>query len=63
MSKQLEFTELEQVYECLAEAIDTVGKEQEALLLAKLCMLLANQVADLERVKEAIATAQQNLSS
>ncbi|MDO8861951.1 DUF2783 domain-containing protein [Haliea sp. E1-2-M8] len=57
MKETLEFAELEQVYDLLAEAIDEAGPEQEALFLAKLAMLLAQQIPDVDRIREAVATA------
>jgi len=57
MKQTLEFAELEQVYDLLAEAIDEAGPEQEALFLAKLAMLLARQIPDVERIREAVAAA------
>ncbi len=57
MKQTLEFAELEQVYDLLAEAIDEAGPEREALFLAKLAMLLARQVPDVECIRDAVATA------
>ena len=36
----------ERLYDALAEAIDRVGPENEALFLTKLTLLLASQIAD-----------------
>lgn len=36
----------ERLYDKLAEAIDAVGPDKEALLLTKLVLLLANQLGD-----------------
>ncbi|MFO7549854.1 MAG: DUF2783 domain-containing protein [Haliea sp.] len=57
MKQTLEFAELEQVYDLLAEAIDEAGPEQEAVFLAKLALLLARQVPDVDCIREAIAAA------
>ena len=57
MKQTLEFAELEQVYDLLAEAIDEAGPEQEALFLAKLALLLARQAPDVDCVREAVAAA------
>lgn len=57
MKQTLEFAELEQVYDLLAEAIDEAGPEQEAVFLAKLALLLARQVPDVDCIREAVATA------
>ncbi|PLW82407.1 hypothetical protein CWI75_11635 [Kineobactrum sediminis] len=60
MNETLEFADLEQVYDLLAEAIDQVGPERETLLLAKLSLLLAHHIPDISLVSEAIATALAN---
>lgn len=57
MKETLEFAELEQVYDLLAEAIDEAGPERETLFLAKLAMLLAQQIPDVDRIREAVASA------
>ena len=57
MKQTREFAELEQVYDLFAEAIDEAGPEQEALFLAKLALLLARQVPDVDCVREAVAVA------
>lgn len=57
MKQTLEFAELEQVYDLLAEAIDEAGPDQEAVFLAKLALLLARQVPDVDCIREAIAAA------
>ncbi len=56
------FTELEQVYDLMAEAIDAVGEHNTALFLSKLGITLAHQVGDLETVREAIRIAAQGLT-
>jgi thiamine pyrophosphokinase len=53
----LEFVELEQVYDLLAQAIDKVGKDNEALFLGKLCITLAHRVGELDSVKDSIRIA------
>jgi hypothetical protein len=57
--KTMPFDELEHAYEALAEAIDRAGAEQESLFLAKLA--LAHQLGDLERFRQAVAMAQDDL--
>ena len=52
----------ERLYDALADAIDAVGPAQEALLLTKLALLLANQIGDEAVVDTALATAQAQLS-
>lgn len=57
MKQTLEFAELEQVYDLLAEAIDEAGPERESLFLARLAVLLAHEISDLDRVRELIGVA------
>jgi hypothetical protein len=51
------FDHLEQAYEHLAQAIDRAGPEQEALMLARLALLLAHRHADLETFQACLADA------
>lgn len=53
----LSFEDLEEIYTKLAETIDAVGPEREALFLAKLSLILAQRLGDREAVEQAIATA------
>lgn len=48
---------LEEVYELLAEAIDSLPAEAEAAFLARLALVLANECDDLDVVKAAIRVA------
>jgi hypothetical protein len=57
MKQTLDFAELEQVYDLLAAAIDEAGPEREALFLAKVVMLLAHQIPDVDCIRDAIDTA------
>ena len=57
MKKTLEFAELERVYDLVAQAIDAVGQENEALFLGKLVVTLAHRAGDLESVGDAIRVA------
>jgi len=50
MTDELSVDDLEQVYDSLAEAIDNVGPEKEALFLAKLVLILANDLGDRARI-------------
>ena len=43
---RLPFKDLEQFYEALAQAIDTVAPAEESLFLTKLVMTLASRFAD-----------------
>jgi len=53
----LPFEQLEAVYDELAAAIDRAGPEREALVLAKLCVLLAHRLGDLQTLRECLETA------
>lgn len=52
----------ERLYDALAQAVDAAGPAQEALLLTKLALLLANQIGDEAVVDTALATAQAQLA-
>lgn len=52
---------LETVYERLAEALDKAGERNETVLLAKLVLLLAEEIGDAGPVLRALAAAQANL--
>ena len=47
----------ERLYDTLADAIDRVGPDHEALFLTKLALLLANRLGDAEAVNTALASA------
>jgi hypothetical protein len=53
----MSFADFEQTYEALALGIDRAGREQEALFLAKLALLLANEVGQFERFKQCVDAA------
>lgn len=53
----LEFEELEQVYETLAQGIDAAGPAHELLYLSKLSVLLAHRLGDLAAFRECCAIA------
>lgn len=57
MTAPLPFEELEKVYDLLAEALDKVGEENQALFLAKLALTLAHKAGDIAIVREAIEIA------
>lgn len=62
MSKEtLDGAGLDELYRLLAEAVDRVGRENESLFLTKLAMILANQLGDIGRVRNAIEDAADNL--
>ncbi|ALS60037.1 hypothetical protein [Pandoraea norimbergensis] len=48
---------LEEIYDTLALAIDAAPEDRRELLLAKLALLLANDVGDPQRVIELIGEA------
>ena len=50
------------VYEMLIEAHRDLAPEQSQLLNAKLVLLLANHIGDMEVIAEAIAAARQGLA-
>ncbi len=51
-------SDLDTAYTALADSIAAVGKEQESLFLATLCLSLLSQQSDLKRVLNDIAQAQ-----
>lgn len=51
---------LELAYDTIAEGIDAAGDKRE-LFLAKLALILANLVADPDRIAEAVAAAGRDL--
>lgn len=53
----LDFPGLERVYDLLANTIDDVGQDNEALFLSKLCLLLAHEIPDISKIEAAIAVA------
>ena len=53
----LETTALEQVYDALADGIDAAGPRDEALFLARLVLLLANQLSDVQAFTRAVQAA------
>lgn len=61
MTATLAFSDLEEIYDRLAVAIDAAGREKESLFLAKLCMTLAHHVGDRATVLHAIEIAAADL--
>lgn len=51
------FEHLERVYEGLAKAIDRAGPADEALLLTRLVLLLAERLGDIDAVEACLAAA------
>lgn len=54
-------TDLEAVYETLAEAVDAVRTDRRELLLAKIALLLAHDLNDPAAVRGRVREAMQNL--
>ncbi len=61
MQSALSESELEQVYDLIAAAIDRVGRADESLFLAKLCLALSAQLPSVDAIAEAIRAAEQDL--
>jgi hypothetical protein len=53
----LSVTELETVYDLLAQSIDRAGPEKTSLFLVKLALLNANALADVPRFREHLDSA------
>ena len=60
MNPGLSVPELEAVYDLIATAIDGAGEKRE-LFLAKLALVLANQLADVEKVQTCVEVASRDL--
>jgi hypothetical protein len=54
-------TERDEFYTHCAHAINTAGRQRESLLLARLALLLADELGDINRAKAAIDTALKDL--
>ncbi len=53
--------ERDEFYTACAHAINTAGRPRESLLLARLAMLLADDLGDIDRAKAAIVAALKDL--
>jgi hypothetical protein len=53
--------ERDEFYTSCAQAINTAGRSRESLLLARLALLLADELGDIDRAKAAIAAALKDL--
>lgn len=60
-SAGLPFEDLERIYALLAETIDDVGAEREAVFLSKLALILAQELGDHDKVAAAIEAARRDL--
>jgi hypothetical protein len=58
LNTQANIAQADDFYQALIEAHAGLTEEQSAALNARLLLLLANQVGDLDTLKEAIAAAQ-----
>ena len=58
----LAIDDLEAYWDSLATAVDAAGPEREKLFLAKLAVLLGDEIGDLARLAALVATALQDLS-
>ena len=54
-------TDVEAIYATLAETIDRVTPEKSELFLAKLALLMAHELDDLDRVRALIESAELGL--
>ena len=54
-------TDVECVYDALAETLDTIGPEKSELFLAKLALLLSHEIGNAARVLQLIAEATDHL--
>lgn len=54
---------IEAIYFSLAEGYDAVPREKRELFLAKLVLLLAKEIGEPDRFKDAIAISQKNLTA
>lgn len=55
--------EIETVYDAMAIALDIVGEDRQNLLLAKLVLLLSNDLGDTELICKRIKEASANLET
>jgi hypothetical protein len=56
-----EFSDMENFYEALAEALDQVPEDKSNLFLCKVALSLANQVIDPKNALEAIKAGMQHM--
>lgn len=58
----LAIDDLEAYWDSLATAVDAAGPERDKLFLAKLAVLLGDEIGDLARLAALVATALQDLA-
>ena len=61
MDANLTAEDLERTYDLIAQSVDEVGSEQEALFLSKLCLALANQLGDMQKIEASVRLAKSHL--
>lgn len=61
MEQRMGITEIERVYDLIAEGVDRAGPHKSELFLAKLSLALANLVGDSEAVANAVLAAGRDL--
>ena len=54
-------TQRDEFYTHCAMAVNQAGRERESLLLARLALLLADELGDIDRAKSAVDAALKNL--
>lgn len=54
--------DLEVFYATLAETVDTVGADKSELMLAKLALLFAREIGDLQKAEQLVREAAQNVA-
>jgi hypothetical protein len=59
----MSFDNLETAYEVLAKAIDQAGEVGEARFFAKLALLLAHEIGDIEPFRRAVEAALEGVAS
>lgn len=57
----LEDSERDELYTVCCEAISSVGRERESLMLARLALLLMEEVGDISRCRQAIRAATESV--
>jgi hypothetical protein len=61
IEQKMDITEIERVYDLIAEGVDRAGPDKSPLFLAKLSLALANLVGDTEVVANAVLAAGRDL--
>ena len=61
IEQRMGITDIERVYDLIAEGVDRAGPDKSELFLAKLSLALANLVGDSEAVANAVLAAGRDL--